>query len=151
MMNHGDHGRLGQFSIDQHQPFDNVRRYAKYGELKVAVLGRQTKQIVQGQLGDGRGLYRLDVEMRSIDQQQGKESYDGSAMKGVRMDPLAKSIEYLARKSSRDHEKYVAGLGIQLDNDLSWLKLLQFGRSGYVVDNLVVELASPIQALEFDV
>jgi hypothetical protein len=72
-------------------------------------------------------------------------------MKRVRVDPLAKSIEYLARKLSRDHEKYVTGLGIQLDNDLSWLKLFQIGRRGYIVDNLVVELASPIQALEFDV
>jgi hypothetical protein len=122
-MDYSDDGRLGQFSIDNHEVFDNIGRDAEHRKLKIAVFGRQSKQIFQRESNDGGRLDRFDVKMRSIDQQQREQPNHSSPPKRIGMDLFAESIENGASKFSNDHEIHVARLGIAFDDNLTGLKL----------------------------
>ena len=149
-MNHCDCGRLGKVAIDQHQMFHKVGRDAKHRELELAILGRQSKQLVQGEVNYGCGLNGFDVQVRSIGQQHGKQPHHRSTLKGVAMDLLAKSIEERAFESSSEDEVNVVDVRIQFDDDLSGLELYQSGGGDKFLDDLLLEVASPVQMLEFD-
>lgn len=93
VMDHPDGGRPGEFAIDHHQMFHEVRRDAEHRELELAMLGRQPEQVVQPEVNDGRVLGGLDMEIRSIGQQHGEQPDHRSPSEGVAMDLLAESIE----------------------------------------------------------
>jgi hypothetical protein len=103
-MNHPDGGRLGEFAIDHHQMFDNVGRDAKHRELELAMLGRQAKERVQGEMNDRCGLNGFYAEMRSVGENHGKEADHRAALKGVAIDRLANAIEERAFESAGDDE-----------------------------------------------
>ena len=66
------------------------------------------------------------------------------------IDRLAKSIVERALESSSNDEVNAVDLRIQFDDDLSGLGLDQFGGGGNILDDLVLELVSPVQTFEFD-
>ena len=150
VMDHPDGGRPGEFAIDHHQVFHEVRRDAEHRELELAMPGRQPEQVVQPEVNDGRVLGGLDMERRSIGQQHGEQPDHRSPSEGVAMDLLAESIEQRAFEPAGDHEVYVGGVRIQGDDDLSGLELHGPGGRDDVPDDLLLEFASPVQTLEFD-
>src|SRR5215813_5966684 len=103
-MNYSDSGRPGEFAIDHHQAFHNVGRDAKHRDLEIAMLGGQSKQVVQAEADYGCRLEGLDVEMRSTGQQYGKQPHHRPTSKDVGMDLLAKSIKQRSFESSGDNE-----------------------------------------------
>jgi hypothetical protein len=149
-MNYCDSGRPGEIAIDHYQMFHKVRRDAKHRELKLAILRRQSKQLIQCESNYGCALDRFNADMRSILQQHGKQSHHRSTLKDVAMDLLAKPIEKRACESSGDDKVNVVDLRIQVDDDLTGLELRQLGRGGNILDDLFLELVSPVQSLELD-
>ena len=149
-MDHPDGGRPGEFAIDHHQMFHEVRRDAEHRELELAMLGRQPEQVVQPEVNDGRVLGGLDMERRSIGQQHGEQPDHRSPSEGVAMDLLAESIEQRAFEPASDHEVNVSDVRIQGDDDLPGLELHELGGRDDVPDDLLLEFASPVQTLEFD-
>src|SRR5262249_29260083 len=108
MMNHRDSGRLGKFAIDQRQMFHNVCRNTKHRQMKLALFGCQSKQLLNLELRCGCGLNSFDMEMRSTRQQHEKQPHRRSTRKGAAMDQLANLIEELPFESPSD-DKIDAG------------------------------------------
>src|SRR5260370_28867662 len=90
------------------------------------------------------------MEAQSIGQQDGDKSHDRAPTEDLVMDLFANLVVERSRESSGDDEVNLADLRIQVDDDLSRVELHLFRGGGDLLDDLLLELVSPVQSVQFD-